>query len=297
LLIKRVLQTVKGAQVMRRYRERFYSKIYRLQKEIRSSIREAEVATYASGAAFFLFLSIIPAIMMVSGLLPHDVMVKRNMVTISQAVIPERVYLFLVSIADSYDGNNMTLLSVSALVVVWSASKGVLALIRGLNHIYEVDESRNYVLLRFRAVVYTVFLLLALLLSIGLLVFGNTIGGWVSAERGAAAKVWQAIGGLRHILVAAMISVVFCTMYSVLPNNHLTWKEHYPGAAFTSVFWTLYSFGFSVYVDYFGGFSMYGSLTTIIIVMIWLYFCMYIFFCGALVNKWIADGYVDDYLS
>lgn len=92
-----------------------------------------------------------------------------------------------------------------------------------------------------------------------------------------------------------MISVVFCTMYSILPNNELTWKEHYPGAVFTSVFWTLYSFGFSIYVDYFGGFSMYGSLTTIIIVMIWLYFCMYIFFCGALVNKWIAQGYLEDY--
>ena len=42
---------------------------------------------------------------------------------------------------------------------------------------------------------------------------------------------------------------------------------------------------------------MYGSLTSIVIVMIWLYFCMYIFFGGALVNKWITDGYVDDYLS
>ena len=281
---------------MRRYREGIYSKLYRIQKEIRSSIREAEVATYASGATFFLFLSIIPAIIMVSGIIPHDVMIKRSMVTISQAVIPEQVYNFLVSIVDSYDGDNMTLLSVSAFVVIWSASKGVLALTRGLNHIYEVEESRNYIILRLRAAFYTVFLLMAILLSIGLLVFGNTIGGWFNVARGAASSVWRVLGGLRHILVAAMISVVFCTMYCVLPNNQLTWKDHYPGAVFTSVFWTLYSFGFSVYVDYFGGFSMYGSLTTIIIVMIWLYFCMYIFFCGALVNKWIVDGYVDEYL-
>lgn len=285
----------KGAQAMRTYKEGFCSKLYRLQRDIRKSIREAEVSTYASGAAFFLFLSIIPTIMMVSGLLPHDAISKRDMVKISQAVIPERVYSFLIGIIDSYHGNNMTLLSVSALVVIWSASKGVLALIRGLNHIYEVDESRNYILLRLKAAFYTVFLLLALLLSVGLLVFGNTIAGWLIADRGTAAKLWQMVGGLRHILVAAMISVVFCTMYSLLPNNQLTWKEHYPGAVFTSVFWTLYSFGFSVYVDYFGGFSMYGSLTTIIIVMIWLYFCMYIFFCGALVNKWITDGYVDEY--
>lgn len=280
---------------MRTYKERFCTKIYRLQKDIRRCIQEAEVATYASGTAFFLFLSIIPAIMMISGIIPHDAIVKRNMVNISQAVMPERVYSFLISMIDSYDGNNMTLMSVSALVVIWSASKGVLALIRGLNHIYEVEESRNYLLLRLKAVFYTVLLLLAILLSIGLLVFGNTIGRWITVDWGGATKVWKVVGGLRHILVATMISIVFCTMYSLLPNNRITWREHYPGAVFTSVFWTLYSFGFSVYVDYFGGYSMYGNLTTIIIVMIWLYFCMYIFFCGALVNKWIADGYMEEY--
>ncbi len=280
---------------MRTYKVSFCSKIYRLQKDIRRSIQEAEVATYASGAAFFLFLSIIPMIMIVSGLIPHGAMAKKDMVTISQAVIPERVYSFLMGIIDSYHGNNMTLLSVSAVVAVWSASKGVLALIRGLNHIYEIDESRNYILLRLKAAIYTLFLLIAILLSIGLLVFGNTIAKWLIRDGGITSEFWQAVGGLRHILVAAMISVVFCTMYSILPNNELTWKEHYPGAVFTSVFWTLYSFGFSIYVDYFGGFSMYGSLTTIIIVMIWLYFCMYIFFCGALVNKWIAQGYLEDY--
>ena len=274
-----------------------YTKLYRIQKDIRTSIREAEVGTYASGAAFFLFLSLIPMVMIVSSILPHEVVSRQDMVNISQAVVPEKIYRFLLGIVEGYHGNNVTLLSVSALVVVWSASKGVLALIRGLNHIYEVEESRGYILLRLKASFYTIFLLLAILLSAGILVFGNTLAEWIIPDSGMAASLWKVFGGIRHIFVAGMISVVFCTMYSLLPNNQLTWKEHYPGAVFTSVFWTLYSFGFSIYIDYFGGFSMYGSLTTIVIVMIWLYFCMYIFFGGALVNKWIVDGYIDDYIS
>lgn len=273
------------------------SRLYRLQKEIRGAFNEAEVGTYASGAAFFLFLSVIPMVMIVSGILPHNIFGNKEMVNISQAVIPEKIYLFLMSIVDSYHGNQLTLLSISAFVVIWSASKGVLALIRGLNHIYEVEETRGYILLRLKASFYTIFLLLAILLSAGVLVFGNTLAKWLIPDSGTAASLWRFFGGVRHIFVAGMISVVFCTMYSLLSNNALPWKEHYPGAVVTSVFWTLYSFGFSVYIDYFGGFSMYGSLTSIVIVMIWLYFCMYIFFCGALVNKWIADGYVDDYLS
>lgn len=273
------------------------TKLYGLQKEMRRTFREAEVGTYASGAAFFLFLSVIPMVMIVSGMLPHDLISNKEFVNISQAVIPDKIYRFLLSIVDSYHGSQVTLLSVSAVVVVWSASKGVLALIRGLNHIYEVEETRGYILLRLKAAFYTIFLLLAILLSAGVLVFGNTLAKWLIPDSGTLANLWRFFGGIRHIFVAGMISVVFCTMYSLLPNNALPWKEHYPGAVVTSVFWTLYSFGFSVYIDYFGGFSMYGSLTSIVIVMIWLYFCMYIFFCGALVNKWIADGYVDDYLS
>lgn len=269
------------------------TRLYRFQKQIRRSVVEAEVAVYASGAAFFLFLSIIPMIMLVSGLLPHGAIAQKDMVNISQAVIPERVYSFLMGIVDSYHRNNMTLLSFSAVIIVWSASKGMLALIRGLNHIYEVEESRNYIVLRLKAAFYTVFLLFAVVLSIGILVFGNTVAKMLIPDGGFAETLWRVFGGLRHVFVAGMISVVFCTMYSLLPNNQLSWREHYPGAVFTSVFWTLYSFAFSVYIDYFDGFAMYGSLTTIIIVMIWLYFCMYIFFCGALVNKWIFEREVE----
>ena len=270
-----------------------YTKLYRLQKVIRRFVSEAEVGTYASGAAFFLFLSLIPMVMIASSILPYDALKSGGGVKISQAVIPEKVYSFLLGIVESYHGNNMTLLSVSAMVAVWSASKGMLALIKGLNHIYEVEESRGYLLLRLKAAFYTLFILLAILLSAGILVFGNTLAGWLIPDTGMAALLWRMFGGIRHLSVAALISVVFCTLYVLLPNNQMSWKSHYPGAVFTSVFWTLYSFGFSIYIDYFGGFSMYGSLTTIVIVMIWLYFCMYIFFAGALVNKWISDHYIE----
>ena len=170
------------------------TKLYRLQKEIRRTFNEAEVGTYASGAAFFLFVSVIPMVMIVSGMLPHDLLGRKEMVSISQAVIPDKIYRFLLGIVDSYHGNQLTLLSVSAFVVVWSASKGVLALIRGLNHIYEVEETRGYILLRLKASFYTIFLLLAVLLSVGVLVFGNTLAKWLIPDNGPAASLWRLFG-------------------------------------------------------------------------------------------------------
>ncbi len=275
-----------------------FLKIYKYIRAFQKMLKEANVSAHASSAAFFLFLSIIPIVMIVCALLQFAPEVQTQFWSyVSQAIIPDKVSDFLQDIINSYQGNSLTLVSVSAVVTVWSASKGMLALMRGMNSVYEITESRNYLILRIRAFVYTLFLLMAILLSIGLLVFGNTVADMLLPRFEIIGRIWEWLQPLRHILVACLISVVFCTLYCLLPNNRLPWLEQLPGAVFTSVFWTLYSFVFSIYIDYFNGFSMYGSLTTVIIVMIWLYFCMYIFFCGALVNRFLDKNFDLDMLE
>lgn len=266
--------------------KRVILKIYGYIRAFQEMLKEANVSAHASSAAYFLFLSIIPIIMIVCALLQNAPSVQMKLGSyISQVMIPDKVEDFLQSIFNVYQGNSITLVSASVAVAIWSASKGMLSLIRGMNAVYGIKESRNYLLLRLRAVIYTVFLLLSILLSIVLLVFGNKVTGLLLPRFAMIGQVWDWLQPLRHVLVAGVISVIFCTFYCLLPNNRMPWLQQLPGAVFTSVFWTLYSFFFSIYIDYFNGYSMYGSLTTVIIVMIWLYFCMYIFFCGALVNR------------
>ena len=66
-------------------------------------------------------------------------------------------------------------------------------------------------------------------------------------------------------------------------------SKHIPGAVLAAAGWLLYSYAFSIYVDRFNGFSnMYGSLTTIILIMLWLYFGMYITLIGAEFNQLLA---------
>lgn len=271
-------------------KKRKYGSIQLIYDDIRQfqhMIQREDISTHAAGAAFFLFLSIIPMIMIISSLLPYHAILQEDVVTLSQAVIPEKIYRFLVGIAQYYNKDSITLVSISAVVVIWSASKGVLSMIRGLNHVYQIEESRGYVKLRAKAMVYTMLLLFAIMVSISLIVFGNTAMQLFQSQKGLLSWLALLLNPIRHIVVACLISVVFCSMYCLLPNYQLPWKEHFPGAVFTAVFWTLYSLLFSIYIDYMDGFSMYGSLTTVVIVMIWLYFCMYIFFCGAMVNRYL----------
>lgn len=251
--------------------------------------KEVNISAHASSAAFFLFLSIIPIIIIVCALLQHAPTVQIEIWSyLSEAVIPKTISDFLMDIVNTYQGNSMTLVSVSAIITAWSASKGMLALMRGMNAVYELQESRNYIMLRLRALVYTVFFMIAILLSIVLLVFGNTVVALLS-DILIVSEIWRWLQSLRHLIVAVILAVVFCSFYCLLPNNRMPWREQLPGAFVAAVFWIVYSFFFSIYIDYFNGFSMYGSLTTVIIVMIWLYFCMYIFFCGVVINRLLCE--------
>lgn len=251
--------------------------------------KEVNISAHASSAAFFLFLSIIPVIIIVCALLQHAPTVQIEIWSyLSEAVIPKTISDFLMDIVNTYQGNSMTLVSVSAIITAWSASKGMLALMRGMNAVYELQESRNYIMLRLRALVYTVFFMIAILLSIVLLVFGNTVVALLS-DILIVSEIWRWLQSLRHLIVAVILAVVFCSFYCLLPNNRMPWREQLPGAFVAAVFWIVYSFFFSIYIDYFNGFSMYGSLTTVIIVMIWLYFCMYIFFCGVVINRLLCE--------
>ena len=81
-------------------------------------------------------------------------------------------------------------------------------------------------------------------------------------------------------------------IYKFLPNHIVQLKVQLMGAAFSAVGWMIVSWIFSVYLNIFKGFSsMYGSLTTIVLIMLWLYFCMYILLLGGEVNVILRDNF------
>ncbi|MCD7765655.1 MAG: YihY/virulence factor BrkB family protein [Lachnospiraceae bacterium] len=77
-------------------------------------------------------------------------------------------------------------------------------------------------------------------------------------------------------------------MYSYLPGRRMRFSSQLPGAIFASISWSIFSFIFSMYLDYSTNMSViYGSLTTLVVVMLWLYVCMYLWFIGAEINHYL----------
>ena len=181
-------------------------------------------------------------------------------------------------------------LPVAVIAAVWSSSMGMVAVIKGLDHIYEVEAPRNYIMLRIMAVVYVVMLAVVLIAAAVLLVFGSTIY-YAILDR------WPLFAALlmkfKSLVGFVLLFLFFTLLYSFVPRRRVRIRHNLAGAAFGAGGWVLFSFFFSIFVENFSNFSIYGSLATLVILMFWLFFCMYILFLGAEVSMWLECSGVE----
>ena len=197
-----------------------------------------KINAYSAQSAFFIILSLIPFLMVFSSLLQYTSVTEGTLLKIIERVMPEYIAPFLISLIDEVYNRSAGIISITAIVAIWSAAKGVQYMTDGLNSVNAVDLLAHF----------------------------------------------------RGLIMLVMLIVFFDVIFTALPNKKLTFKSQIPGAAICGVAWYIFSIGVSIYVDYFNGFSMYGSLTTIALIMLWLYFCMYIMMMSAEVNVIFNDS-------
>lgn len=259
-------------------------KIIASVKLFMNKCKQDKINAYAAQSAFFIILSIIPFLMVFSSLLQYTSVTEGLLLDIIRRVLPEYVSPFLIAIVDEVYNRSMGIISATAVAAIWSAAKGVQYMTDGLNSVNDLDETRNWFVLRFWAVIYTAVFLIAVVFTLLVLVFGNSLHDLATGNIPVLKQVSDLLSNFRGLVMFAVLTLFFDVIFTLLPNRRLTFKSQLPGAAICSVAWYVFSFGLSVYVDYFNGFSMYGSLTTIALIMLWLYFCMYIMMLSAEMN-------------
>ena len=252
-------------------------------------VNSHHTGAYAAQAAYFFVLSMIPIILLLLTTVQFTPLTKSDVMEAVLQVFPTSVEGLIASIVNQVYNQSGHIIPITILVALWSAGKGVLSVTSGLNSVYGSTETRNYVYLRFRASFYTVIFILAIVLSLVLSVFGNSITIMLNNHFPFLERVTMFIIEIRTLLTLIVLTVFWDLVYKFLPNRKYigktTLKRQLPGAVFTACGWLLISFVFSMYLDIFKGFSnMYGSLTTIILIMLWLYMCMYVILLGGEVN-------------
>lgn len=257
-----------------------------------TKLREDSISAFAAQAAFFIILSFFPFVMFLLTLLNYLPVSAEELKNYAISIFPETVSNILNTIfSELVERSSGAVLSVTVIAALWSASRGMLALVRGLNAVYRHKETRNYFHIRLVSVLYTLGFAALLIVTLVFLVFGNRLYEFIMTKLPLLRDWALIIMSLRSLVTMAILTLFFLLMYLVIPNRTSGILKELPGALLTAGGWLGFSFLFSFYIDHVERYTYtYGSLTTLAICMLWLYFCMYILFVGAEINMLFTTG-------
>lgn len=237
--------------------------------------KEDRINAYAAQSAFFILLAIIPFLMVLLSLIRYTPVTESMLLSLYEENLPGYISPFFITITDEIYSRSLGVTAVSAVVAVWSAAKGMHALMDGLNAVNDLEENRNWIVLRFWSAIYTIVFIVAIVFTLMVLVFGNSIRVLAIDYLPILRNVSVILSSFKGLLLFAILVVFFDVVFTVLPNKKLSFTSQLPGAILCALAWNGISLLLSIYINYFNGFSMYGSLTTVALMMLWLYFCIY----------------------
>ena len=265
---------------------------YKLIRLFDRKIQDDHIQAYSAQAAFFIIISFFPFIMLLFTIVKYFPITESSMLELFSLIFPSGVNSMVVSIVTQiYDTTvSGTLIPVTAITTLWSAGKSFLAIMRGLNVVYEIRETRDYFFLRAISALYTLIFAVMVIITMLLFVFGNRLYLWIERQFPVLMDMALVIISLRTIVGLVTLVIFFLLIYVVIPNRKTNIMKELPGALLSAAGWMGFSYAFSYYIDNFSNFSAtYGSLTAIVLFMLWMYFLMYILFIGAECNRLLEN--------
>lgn len=266
-------------------------KWYYRGKEIAAFLRPMHIPLHSAYTAFFLILSLFPALLLLLGILRYTELSTADLLDLLEGLLPESLLPTAEALVRaSYNHSSSAVVSVSVLAALWSSSRGMYGLLRGLCAVYGTQKATGYWKKRVTSVIYTFLFLMVLIMTLVLHVFGNAILDYLWMMTQPVLMAIMSILDLRFALLLLLQTALFSTMYALLAGTRRPIRACIPGAVLASLGWLTFSRLFSVYVTYFSNYTnIFGSIYALALGMLWLYFCICILFYGAAWNRFCED--------
>lgn len=245
---------------------------------------------FAAQIAFFIMLSVVPTIIVVTQLLGFMNITNLDVLTrwIDRYVDPQMGTMLKNLVGNGTPvGNNIILI----IVTVWAASRAQFSMMRIANYTFSGGRTTgNYWRERFRSLRTMFSTIFTIAFVIVVLVYGKqilyVIFGQVVEQR-MLSWLW---GGFRWPLVAGLYFLMLLYNYYVLPSERITIRDLLPGTIFASAGMVIVTVFYAFYTFYIVNYNIiYGSLSSIVALLFWFYFLSWVMVLGILVNKVFRD--------
>ena len=249
---------------------------------------EHDIDGAAAQLSFYLLFAVFPFLFFLTTLaayLPIDASIDAMLRAVSRVLPDDATQLLTTQVHNLLELPRPNLLTLTAIVALWSSSRGLNALRLALNRAYGASERRSFWLVQGMALGVTIVGSIFLLLSAGALVAGSRTSYWVASHLGIGPEYHTAIAVLRWPVTAIFMLVLTALAYQWLPARKGKFTALTPGAVVSTAAWLLVTWGFAVYVAHFATYNVtYGSIGGVIVLLTWFYLTSLIFIFGGEIN-------------
>ena len=246
-----------------------------------------EINSKAAEISFYLLLSLFPFLIFTISLVVYTPLIKLSKyIFVLDKMLPNSIFKIVSALTQSaIDNRSFNFLILSFILAMYTMSRAVLCLIRGMNKSYNIRETRPYFEVLFISLVFVIILLVLIFISMIFLVFGENLGSFLFNLIGLDQYFMYIWNLCRYIIGIVTVIIILMNLYRFTPNKKLTFKEVMPGAVVSTFCWIIASFCYSFYSSNFARYDIiYGSLGGIIVLMTWVYLSSWTILIGCEIN-------------
>ncbi len=263
-------------------------------KDLPDTMRQDATIEMAAGMTFFLIFSLFPGLVFLVTLLPYmpiDAPIEELFVVAEPLLPPEVHDLLYGHVTELISRPRKGLLTASAAIALYSASRALVSLSRSLNRSYRVPKIKSELLRRLRSIALTVVALAGIVTAVILLSVGDQIvaviveKGWLPISSGVL------IATFRWPVLLLLGAFLVQQLYHLLPDQRPRWRAISTGSILAVLGWVVATWGFTEFATKFIKFNVtYGSLGSFAVVMAWMYLGSVALMAGGTINALVDRG-------
>ena len=247
---------------------------------------ENELMLMSNALTYKLLIAIFPFIIFLMTLLGFsNLNIEQYIIGLSKTLPNPIEDILIVFVKEVIQTPNVSLLSTSFLVTIYSASTGFNSIIQGLNRAYEQDDNRSFIIKRGTSVMLVFIFAILVNCSLLLFIFSDYIKNMIIKYTALEFIPYFLDSLFLYVFIAMVLLVMVLVIYKISISKKVTLKSILPGAIITVFSWLILSKGFNIYINNFSRYSkIYGSIGSIFVLVIWINMISLILLLGGQVN-------------
>jgi membrane protein len=266
---------------------------YDVMKFFFTGIIKGAVTTRASAISFNFFMALFPAIIVLFTLIPYVPITgfQDSLIELMRNLIPQQIFGTVEeTLMDIVNRPRGGLLSVGFFLTLYFATNGVSSIIEGFNQTYHTIETRSFIRQQIVSIALVLILAILLIIAISFITIGPIIINWLDVQGFIKGRyTYEVIVVTKWLIIIFMFLLMYSFLYYFAPARKKDFRFISAGSTFASLMTILTSVGFNFYVNNFSRYNtLYGSIGTLLIFMLWIYFNSIILLIGFELNTSIT---------